>query len=121
VLETVKLPCGDGVRCEDGSVHAMYKFYAYIRPERLRPGWNRDRIMEEISMRGVPCLQGSCPEIYLEKAFAGTPWRPAKRLPIARRLGETSLMWLVHPSLSEAEIRHMTSVTTEVLSKAFDV
>lgn len=98
--------------------HAWYKFYAYVRPERLAPGWSRDRIIEELAERGIPCYQGSCSEIYLEKAFDGTPWRPAERLPVARELGETSLMFLVHPTLTEDEMNKMTSAIDEVLRAA---
>ncbi|MBC7215017.1 MAG: DegT/DnrJ/EryC1/StrS aminotransferase family protein [Burkholderiaceae bacterium] len=106
-------PCGPG-----GCVHAHYKFYAYVRPERLAPGWSRDRIVEEVNARGVPCYQGSCSEVYLEKAFDDTGWRPPERLPVARQLGETSLMWLVHPTLTADEMHKAASVTAEVLAQA---
>ncbi|SBV32782.1 perosamine synthetase (WeeJ) [uncultured Sphingopyxis sp.] len=100
------------------SRHAQYKFYAYVRPDRLAPGWDRDRIVAEIVARGVPCFQGSCSEVYLEKAFDGTGWRPAQRLPAARELGETSIMWLVHPGLTEAQMRLTTQAIDEVLAAA---
>jgi len=80
--------------------HSYYKFYAFARPECLHVGWTRDRIMEAVVAEGVPCFSGSCSEIYLEKAFP-PEWRPAHRLTIARELGETSLMFLVHPTLAE--------------------
>lgn len=102
----------------DGSRHAWYKFYAYVRPENLAPGWSRDRIVEAINARGVPCYQGSCSEVYLEKAFEGTGWRPAEPLPAARSLGETSLMFLVHPTLTEAEIARTGEIAGEVLRAA---
>lgn len=86
------------------TIHAHYKCYVYLRPERLADGWSRDRIIEAINARGVPCYQGSCSEVYLEKAFDGTGWRPATRLITARELGETALMFLVHPSLTDTEI-----------------
>jgi dTDP-4-amino-4,6-dideoxygalactose transaminase len=98
--------------------HAYYKFYAFVDPARLAPGWSRDRIMEEISARGVSCTQGSCSEIYLEKAFDGTGFRPRPRLPVARELGETSLMFLVHPTLSEAELALACRVIREVFARA---
>jgi dTDP-4-amino-4,6-dideoxygalactose transaminase len=79
--------------------HAYYKYYAFVRPECLRSGWTRDRIIQAINDLGVPCFSGSCSEIYLEKAFNGTGFRPLARLPVARELGETSLMFLVHPTL----------------------
>ena len=98
--------------------HAWYKFYAFVEPHRLATGWSRDRIAEEITARGVPCYQGSCSEVYLEKAFDGTPWRPAERLPVARELGETSLMMLVHPTLTGAEMDRACGVLGEVLGLA---
>lgn len=102
----------------DDCVHAHYKCYVQIRPEQLTADWSRDRIIDEIVARGVPCYQGSCSEVYLEKAFDGTDWRPAERLPVARELGETSLMFLVHPTLTEAEIDKTCAVIDEVLKQA---
>lgn len=102
----------------DGSVHAHYKCYVQVRPEKLATGWDRDRIVNEITARGVPCFQGSCSEVYLEKAFDGTGWRPTERLPVARELGETSLMFLVHPTLTEAEMDKTCAVIAEVLKEA---
>lgn len=98
--------------------HAWYKCYVFVRPERLREGWDRDRIVQEISERGVPCYSGSCSEIYLEKAFVDTGLRPAERLPVAKELGETSLMFLVHPTLTEQEIARTCEVLTAVMKQA---
>lgn len=102
----------------DESRHAYYRLYAYVRPENLAPGWSRDRIVEEIVALGVPCYQGSCSEVYLEKAFDGTGWRPLKPMPVARDLGETSLMFLVHPTLKPDEIAKASAVIAEVLAQA---
>ena len=101
-----------------GSQHAWYKFYTYVRPQALKSGWNRDRLMAEINARGVPCYSGSCSEIYLEKAFDGHPARPEVRLPVAKALGETSLMFLVHPGLGTAEIQHAAAVLRDVAQAA---
>ena len=98
--------------------HGYYKFYAFVDPARLAEGWSRDRIMEEIGARGVPCIQGSCSEIYLEKAFDDSGFRPARRLPVAQELGETSLMFLVHPTLSEAELELCCRAIEEVGARA---
>ena len=100
------------------SAHAHYKCYVYVRPERLAAGWSRDRIVEAIVAEGVPCYQGSCSEVYLEKAFDGTGWRPAERLPVARELGESSLMFLVHPTLTTAEVEKTCDVVGRVLGRA---
>lgn len=99
-------------------VHAHYKCYVQVQPEKLAEGWTRDRIIDAIVERGVPCFQGSCSEVYLEKAFDGTDWRPAQRLPVARELGETSLMFLVHPTLTDEEIERTCRVINEVLGQA---
>ncbi|MCW8328237.1 DegT/DnrJ/EryC1/StrS aminotransferase family protein [Photobacterium sp. SDRW27] len=98
--------------------HAAYKHYVFIRPEQLKEGWSRDRIVEAIVDHGVPCFQGSCSEVYLEKAFDNTPWRPAKRLQNAVELGETSLMFLVHPTLTDEEIAKTCKVAEAVFSLA---
>jgi len=79
--------------------HAYYKYYVFVRPEKLREGWDRDRIMNAITAEGIPCFSGSCSEVYLEKAFVKAGIGPGKRLPVVRKAGETSLMFWVHPTL----------------------
>ena len=98
--------------------HAQYKFYVFIRPEKLSPGWSRDRITAEISATGYPCLQGSCSEVYLEKAFDNTPWRPEKRLPHAVELGETSLMFLTHPTITTEQMDAYLAAIEQVMNQA---
>lgn len=99
-------------------LHAAYKCYVFVEPQSLKPDWTRDRILNEVAARGVPCFSGSCSEVYLEKAFDGTPWRPAQRLPQAVQLGETSLMFMVHPTLTAAEIDKTCKVLQEVMREA---
>lgn len=102
------------------SEHAFYKCYVYVKPEKLAAGWNRDRLVEEINRLEVPCYQGSCSEVYLEAAF-DKGGRPEERLPIARRLGETSLMFLVHPTLTVAEVEKTCRTIKHVLGIAVTV
>jgi len=97
--------------------HAYYKYYAFVRPERLRRGWSRDRIMSAIVAEGIPCFSGSCSEVYLEKAFTDE-MRPAARLPVARELGETSLMFLVHPTLSAQDLEQTCTAVEKVMEAA---
>ena len=84
---------------DNGTRHAWYKYYAYVRSENLKDGWDRDRIAEAITAAGIPCMQGSCSEIYLEKAFAGTGITPSFEMAHTKLLGATSLMFLVHPEV----------------------
>ena len=114
----IRLTALDKTDLRAGSVHAEYKFYAYVRPNKLAKGWDRDRIVSEINAVGVPCYQGSCSEVYLEKTFDNNAVRPAQRLPNARELGETSLMFLVHPTLTVTQITQMTTAIDRILTAA---
>lgn len=104
--------------CQQGCVHAYYKFYVFVQPSSLANGWSRDRVVAEINAAGVPCMQGSCSEVYLERAFDETDFRPVERLPVARLLGETSLMFLVHPTLSKEEIHKVAQAAGSIFEKA---
>jgi len=102
----------------ESCAHAAYKCYVFVEPQQLKSGWSRDRILNEINVLGVPCFSGSCSEVYLEKAFDDTGWRPKERLPVAKELGETSLMFLVHPTLTEVEINQTCDVIRSVMLQA---
>ena len=101
-----------------GFEHAYYRLYAYVRPDGLRDGWSRDRIVSALNDRGVAAFQGSCSEVYLEKAFEGTGFRPSERLPVARELGETSIAFLVHPTLTTEDIDGWRAGIEEVFAEA---
>ncbi len=92
--------------------HAAYKCYVFVDAAALHDGWSRDRIMAAINERGVPCYSGSCSEIYREKAIYDRGFAPTERLPIAQQLGDTSLMFLVHPTLTNEN----TDLTCEALA-----
>ena len=109
--------CGSGCPAASGCRHARYKLYVHVRPEKLASGWSRDSIIEALEARGVPCYQGTCSEVYRERAFDGTPWRPAAPLPAARELGETSLMFLVHPTLEKSQIEAACAAIREVFER----
>ena len=98
--------------------HAFYKFYCYVRPGLLREGWSRDRIIAETSRQGIPAFSGSCSEVYLEKAFEKTGLGPRERLSVARDLGETSLMFLVHPTLGVEDMNNTAVAVEKVMARA---
>jgi dTDP-4-amino-4,6-dideoxygalactose transaminase len=97
--------------------HAYYKYYVFLRPEWLRDGWSQDHLLQAVVAEGIPCFSGSCSEIYLEKAFP-QGMRPAQRLQVARQLGETSMMFLVHPTLSEQDMLDTALAVEKVLKRA---
>lgn len=102
--------------------HAYYKYYVYLDLERLRPDWSRDRILRELSARGIPCGSGACPEIYREKAFRDQRRKlvlpPQEPCPIARWMGEASMMFLVHPTLKKENVKYVITSTRTILKKA---
>lgn len=97
--------------------HANYKFYAFVEPQKLKSGWTRDRILQELNDAGVPAMQGSCSEVYLEKAFDGASFKPVERLPVAKELGETSIMFLVHPTITNDQML----LVCESIKRALDM
>ena len=97
--------------------HSYYRYYVLLWPERLREGWGQQRIIDAINAEGVPCFVGSCSEIYLERAFP-EEMLPLDRLHVARELGETSLMFLVHPTLAESDMCDIAEAVEKVLSEA---
>lgn len=96
--------------------HAYYKYYVFVCPEKLENGWSRDRIMEAINAEGVPCFAGYR-EMYLEKAFP-EEWRPSQPLPVAQCLSETGLVFLVHSTLSEADMLDTCRAVEKVMEAA---
>ena len=98
--------------------HAYYKFYAFLDLAQLKSSWSRTRIISEVNAKGVPCFEGSCSEVYRERAFDGSASRPAERLPVARELGDTSLMFLVHPTLTAEHMDQTCEVVRGVMASA---
>ena len=90
--------------------HAAYKCYVFVEGGVEL----RDKMITQINEKGVPCYSGTCSEVYLEKAFENTDLRPKKRLANAKKLGETSLMFMVHPTLTKEEIQKTCNVLTVV-------
>ncbi len=117
-LHTALAPFASSIRAplpRATDTHAYYRFYAYVRPDGLRAGWDRDRLVAELNAGGVAVLHGTCPEVYLEHAFDMVSFRPKERMPVARELGETSLMFLTHPTMTKQEV----SNTTETIARVF--
>ncbi|SFN30522.1 hypothetical protein SAMN05660284_01166 [Formivibrio citricus] len=98
--------------------HACYKFYVFLRPELLADGWDQGAILDAINAEGVPCLAGSCSEIYREQAFAAHGWQPESRLPVAKALGETSLMFMIHPTLTFQDVQNTADAIAKVMAVA---
>ena len=103
------------------SFHSYYKLYAQLDAARLREGWNVQRFVESVAREGVPCFQGSCSEIYRERAFVERGWAPAQPLPVAAQLSDSSLLFLVHPTLDESDMADAARAVAKVLRAALRV
>ena len=102
----------------DDFYHACYKYYVFVEPEMLKKGWDHERVIIAINEEGIPCYTGSCSEMYMEKAFDADNLRPKKRLPVAEELGQTAMMFLVHPTLSEEDMMDMVKAVEKVIAVA---
>lgn len=98
--------------------HAYYKYYVFLNKKILKKGWHRDRILMAINGENVPCFTGSCAEIYREEAFVRTNLGPTERLKIASECDETSLVFLVHPTCTEKDMKNTAQVVERVLKQA---
>ena len=101
----------------DYIVHAYYKCYVFVDIDRLPDNVSRNDIIDTINKLNVPCYSGSCSEVYKEKAFEKNNLRPQKALKNAKVLGDTSLMFLVHPTLTSTEM----NTICRTLKQAFDM
>jgi dTDP-4-amino-4,6-dideoxygalactose transaminase len=101
-----------------GTEHAYYKYYTFVEAAQCSPASSRDLVLDQLSRCGVSCSAGSCSEVYLERAFPENV-RPRRRFSNAKRLGETSLMFSVHPTLPVAQLRSTCEKVAQVMSEVF--
>ena len=97
--------------------HSYYKYYVFLRPDRISSGWTRDRLLETLHQRDVPAYTGICGEIYREGVFEDGGFAPDQRHPIAVQLSETAIMIPIHPNLTDQSVvdvaRSITAVVDE--------
>lgn len=98
--------------------HAYYKYYAHVDVSALLDGWSRSRILSEMNARGAVCLQGTCTEIYREKAFVDAGLAPAEPLPVAAELDAVSIMLLTDPTFGSSDILRTVTALREIMVEA---
>jgi dTDP-4-amino-4,6-dideoxygalactose transaminase len=120
-------PLASAVYCPEATehiIHSHYHQYANLRPQCLRDGWNRDRIVAEANSRNLALFQGRCSEVCLEQAFYRTDLRPQTQtqtqtqLLIARELSATRLMFLTHPTITVVQLEGFVRIMSDIITAA---
>ena len=102
----------------ENKLHAYYKFYCYVNENCFLSNWNRERFICELNSAGFPAFSGSCSEIYLEKCFKDFGLSPENSLKNASILGETSIMFLVHPTITHDQMHLYAKQILSIFRKA---
>ena len=122
MLLNSKLSGCAALRCPTPSIdflHAFYKYYIFFDESQLMPGWNQGRIIDAINQQGVFCQSGTCPLVNREQAFSLLSADQETNLPVAEELGRTSLMLLVDPSMTHAQMEMSAEVILDISAHAF--
>ncbi len=107
--------------------HSYYKYYVFINQTLLKKSWDRASIINALNEAGLSCNTGVCPEIYREKVFKTVAHRihggkkdkdGTYHLPVAKQLGETSIMFMVHPTLTLESVHYVIDKVRCVMEKA---
>ena len=118
-LQTVAMADAASFRVPKGEHRLQTPWTLYwLNKNYLASGWSRDRVILEINKKGYPCFSGICSELYLEKCFIKKGLSPNDRLPIAKELGETSLMFLIDPTISSENMIKYVDEVKRVLIRA---
>ncbi|MDQ2879216.1 MAG: DegT/DnrJ/EryC1/StrS aminotransferase family protein [Pseudomonadota bacterium] len=104
------MPSLDIPAVPDGMVHAYYRYYFYLRDDDAAL---RDQVLARATECGLRVFSGSCSEVYLEHAFDDLP-RPD--LPVARRLGRTSLMTEIYPTLDPEALADRAAALRDIIA-----
>lgn len=103
---------------DESLTHSWYKFTAFIDIEALASDWSRDRIVDEINLAGVPCISGTCGELYRQRAAIQAGFGLSEPLPIAKCLADTSITLQVHPTLTITDMDRAADTVRRVSSQA---
>lgn len=99
-------------------IHAYYKYYVFIHGERLKKGWDRELIIRTLNEHGIPCCSGNRNEHDFKKAFVSAGLQQYVTTPSAKTLSETSLMFLVHPTLTEKDMQEIAVLIGDIAIEA---
>lgn len=93
--------------------HSFYRCYFFIDLKKIK---NRANIISALRDVNIQCNVGSCPEIYLEKAF-NNQVKKMKRLKNAKILGETSIALFINHNFTRIHQNIFLKILKKVLDK----
>jgi dTDP-4-amino-4,6-dideoxygalactose transaminase len=94
-------------------MHAFYRLNFFVNQKKI----NQIKLITELNKKNIYCNVGSCPEIYREKIFQKLKAYPKKRLPNAKLLGNTSIMFPINCSKSLSIIKEEINSIKKILIK----
>ena len=98
---------------------AWYRFYFFIRTDVKNYQKLRFKIIKNLRKNNLKCFTGSCPEIYLEKAFKKLPNSKIIRLKNCKILGETSIALEINHTLEYSQHKKKLLTLKHVIEKNF--
>lgn len=96
--------------------HAWYKYYVQLAGADGSVA-RRSRIIARLRELGIPCGSGSCPDMSCEGAFSGHAVLRDGDLPVARALGDRTLMFPVDHTLDHKDMQIIGDALLKVLDE----
>ena len=93
-------------------IHAFYRLNLFIDKNKIK----QNQLIQQLHKNKINCGVGSCPEIYREKIFKKLKLYPKKRLPNAKLLGETSIMFPINPNKSLKEVKSEINLIKKIFN-----
>jgi dTDP-4-amino-4,6-dideoxygalactose transaminase len=94
-------------------LHAFYRLNLFINKNKIK----QIKLIEQLNKNKINCSVGSCPEIYREKIFKKLKFYPKQRLPNAKLLGESSIMFPIDPARSMVKVKTQINSIKKIFNK----
>ena len=100
---------------------AWYRFYFFLKTDIKNYQKLRFKIIKDLRKNNLKCFTGSCPEIYLEKAFKKLNNIKPIRLKNCKILGETSIALEINHTLEYSQHKKKLLILKQVIEKNFQI
>ena len=94
-------------------LHAFYRLNLFTNKNKIK----QIKLIEQFNKNKINCSVGSCPEIYREKIFKKLKLYLKQRLPNAKLLGESSIMFPIDPGRSKVKVKTEINSIKKILNK----